>query len=218
VASGRSRAPLSIVARAYGVASLVGTMAVFCVATTAQAQEQSPVPSPMVMPAVGMPVPADCTIVGQAEVADILGFPVEPADASSQAGGICFFTSRAISQDGSVTYAIVTAVNLPQRRAFAAAQARRCAGVVKNAPNAVVCRTYSDVALAIDLDAYFKARTSATEATLVPELGPGAIAAPNAVYVRGRSYVIEAVVRRGETLDVRRATALAKLLIERTAR
>ena len=174
---------------------------------------QSPSPA-----AVFMPLPADCSIVSQAEASEILGYPVASADVSSQAGGICFFTSRAISQDGSVTYAIVTAANLPQRRAFAAAQARRCAGVVKNAPNALACRTYSDVAYAIDLDAYFKARTSATDAIPVVDLGPGAVAAPNALYVRRGAYVLEAVVRRAEILDVPRATALAKLLLTRIAR
>ncbi len=176
------------------------------------ASAQSPAPT-----AVAIPLPADCTIVSQAQASEILGYPVEPADAASQVGGICFFTSRAISQDGSVTYAMVTAANLPQRRAFAAAQARRCAGVVKAAPNALVCRSYADVALAVDLDAYFKARTSATDATPVAELGKDAIAAPNALYVRRGAYVIEAVVRRAEMLDVRRATALAKLLLARIA-
>ncbi len=190
---------------------LVAAACIFGVDMTAFAQ--SPPPT-----AVSMPLPANCSIVAQAEVSEILGYPVESADASSQVGGICFFTSRAISQDGGVTFAIVTEANLPQRRAFAAAQARRCAGVVKSAPNALVCRTYSDVALASDLDAYFKARTSATDAIPVADLGPGAVAAPNALYVRRGAYVIEAVVRRGETLDVPRATALVKLLLTRIAR
>lgn len=186
-------------------------VAVACVVgvdVTALAQSPPPV-------GVVVPLPADCSIVSQAEAAEILGYPVESADASSQAGGICFFTSRAISQDGSLTYAIVTAANLQQRRSFAAAQARRCAGVVKVAPNAIVCRTYADVALAVDLDAYFKARTAATDAMPVKELGVDAVAAPGAIYVRRGDYVIEAVVRRGETLDIPRATTLAKLLLAR---
>ena len=174
-------------------------------------------PSPAAVGA-SSPLPADCSIVSQAEASEILGYPVESADASSQAGGICFFTSRAVSQDGSVTYAIVTTANLPQRRAFAAAQARRCAGVVKVAPNALVCRTYADVALAADLDAYFKALTAATDAMPIEGLGADAIAAPNALYVRRGDYVIEAVVRRGENVDVPRATALAKLLLARVAK
>ena len=199
--------------RVFSFAFLAFVVVAYVVGVDVPALAQSPQPVGVVVP-----LPADCSIVSQAEASEILGYPVEAADASSQAGGICFFTSRAISHDGSVTYAIVTTANLPQRRAFAAAQARRCAGVVRNAPNALVCRTYSDVALASDLDAYFKARTSATDAIPVADLGRGAIAAPNALYLRHGAYVIEAVVRRGETLDVPRATALAKLILTRLAR
>ncbi len=156
-----------------------------------------------------------CTLVGRSEIGEILGYPVAAPDETSRAAGICFFPSRAVSQDGSVSYAIVTQDNLAQRRAFAAAQARRCAGVAKIAPNAVACKAYADVALASDLDAYFTARTSASDATPVAALAPDAIAAPNALYVRRDARVFEIVVRRGENLDVARETALAKLLLER---
>ena len=159
----------------------------------------------------------DCGLVSASEIGDILGYPVEAPDETSRVAGICFFTSRAISQDGSVTYAFVTRTNLAQRRSFAAARARLCAGVAKNARNALVCKAYADLALAPDLDAYFIARTSETDAVPVRSLGPDAIAAPDALYVRRDDRIIEVVVRRGETLDVDRETALAEILLERVS-
>ncbi len=157
-----------------------------------------------------------CALVESTDIGAILGYPVEVADATSRTAGICFFTSRAISQDGSVTYAFVTADNLAQRRSFAAAQARRCAGVAKNAPNALACASYADVANATDLDAYFKARTSSPDAVPVPSLGTSAVAAPNALYVRTPERILEVVVRREERLDIERETTLARLLLERS--
>lgn len=157
----------------------------------------------------------DCDLASRGEIAAILGFPVEAPDTTSRAAGICFFTTSAISQEGSVTYAFVTDANLAQHRAFAAAQARRCAGVVKGAPNALLCAVYANVANASDLDAYFKARTSETDAVPVPSLGPGAIASPDALYVRRDGRILEVVVRLGEAPDVERETALAKMLLDR---
>lgn len=158
-----------------------------------------------------------CGFASVSEIATILGYPVDGPDATSRTAGICFFSARAISQDGSVTYAVVTDANLPQRRAFAAVQARRCGGVAKVAPNAGVCAEYAAVAHAQDLDAYFVARTSSSDATTVPSLGAMAIAAPDALVVRSGTSVLEIVVRRGENLDVERETSLAKLLLARLA-
>jgi len=168
-----------------------------------------PAPEPMV-------AAADCTLVGRDDAARVLGYPVDAPDETSRSAGICFFSSRAISQDGSVTYALVTAANLSQRRAFAATQLRRCAGVAETAPNAGICKTYADVALAPNLDAYFRARTAGADtAAAVPGLGDAAVAAPDALYVRRGETMFEVVVRRGDTLDVERETALAKLLLQR---
>ncbi|GAC1443944.1 MAG: hypothetical protein NVS2B8_09680 [Vulcanimicrobiaceae bacterium] len=186
--------------------AIVAAVAIMVMPSAARAQSSAPQSSPTL---------DVCALVDSSEVATIVGYPVEPPDVASRAAGICFFTTRSISQDGSATYAVVTGENLAQRRTYAAAQARRCAGVAKGAPNALACKGYADLALADSLDAYFTARTSTADASPVPSLGPGAIAAPNALYVRDEARIVEVVVRRGETLDIDREIALAKLVLER---
>ncbi len=160
---------------------------------------------------------ADCGIVGDTDAARILGYPVGAPDDESARSGICFFTTRAVSQEGSVAYALVTAERLPERRAFFAAAARRCAGIARGAPREVICRTYARIATATDLDAYFKARTAYADATPVPNLGEDAVAAPDALFVRRGATIFECVVRRGAALDIERASELARLLLERTS-
>ncbi|GAC1300266.1 MAG: hypothetical protein NVSMB19_06510 [Vulcanimicrobiaceae bacterium] len=189
-------------------AAAVALAAALLAATPIVAAAESPGPSATL-------APADCRIVDATEAARVLGFPVGAPDESAARGGICFFPSRAVSQDGSVTYALVTAERLPQRRAYFAAAARRCGSVAKGAPREAVCRAYVRLAGVTDLDAYFEARTDSAAAKPVARLGALAIAAPDALYVRRGATVVECVVRRGEALDVERSTALARLVLER---
>lgn len=163
------------------------------------------------------PAPADCSIVGPGDAARILGYPVQEADDVARSAGICFYSTRAISDEGALSYAVVTAPWLPERRAFFAAQARRCSGISSGAPKEFICKSYIALAVAADLAAYFAARTSTPDATPVPALGNGARATEAAVYVMTKTRVIEAVVRRGDALDLDRSSELAKLLLSRLA-
>jgi hypothetical protein len=175
----------------------------------ASAQEASPVPAPS---------PADCTAVGVADASRILGFAVDGPDENSRAGGICFYASRAASEDGTVSYALVTDAQLPQRRAFFAALARRCGAVSQASPRQLVCAAYVKLALAKDLDAYFDARTSFAEASPVPGFDVAAIATPDALYLRRANSVLEVSVSRAGDFDLDRSTELAKLLLTRLQR
>jgi hypothetical protein len=207
------------------VARSVAASACFAVLGATVAVAQVPIASPAVTatpgvvssPAAGTAAPPDCTIVGPDEISMILGYAVGPADESSRASGICFFSSRSISEEGSASYAIVDAEHLQQRRAYYAALARRCAGVAPGAPRYVVCKTFSDLAQVKDIDAYFAARTAFPNAEEVKGLGDAAVAAGDALYVKRGEAVYEFVVRRGDALDVDRATSLAKLVLARTA-
>lgn len=162
------------------------------------------------------PAQSACTLVNVDDIARILGFAVEVADETSRSGGVCFFATRAVSDEGSASYGIVSVADLPQRRAFFAVLARQCAGVSAAAPRAAPCATYAKLAAAADLDAYFTARTSVAQATPVA-LGDGAVAVAteDALYVRRGPRVIEVSVKRGEALDVARTTALASLVLAR---
>jgi len=182
------------------------------VAGPSPAWAQSPSPSPESSP----PGAADCRALDASEASRVLGYPVEAADEYSARGGICFFTTRAISQEGSLAYALVTPARLGQRRRFFAASARRCGGVAKTAPNASMCRSYVRLAEVRDLDAYFEARTDDPGATVVPKLGERAVAVSHALYVRRGEIVFECSVRRGGSLDRERSIELARLLLERT--
>jgi hypothetical protein len=176
--------------------------------SSANAGAQNVTPAPL-------PPPADCSIVNADEASHILGYSVSPADEASRTGGICFFPSRSVSQEGSASYAVVTAAQLPQRRGFFAALARRCGSVAHGAPREFACATFVKLALSKDLDDYFAARTSSDDASPVPGLGVTSIATEDALYVRRPDAVVEVVVRRGEDFDLPRATELAKLLLSR---
>ncbi len=174
-------------------------------------------PAPAQSPVPGASAPADaCRLVDAGGAARVLGYPVDGPDEASARGGICFFATRAISQEGSVSYALVTPERLPARRAFFAAAARRCAGVAKGAPNEALCGTFARIAQAADLDAYYEARTTFADATSVAKLGERAIAAPDALYVRRRTTIFECAVRRDGALDIERSKELARLLLERS--
>jgi hypothetical protein len=182
--------------------------------TPGPASSAAPAPAPANAPAP--PGAPDCTLVSRDEIAAILGYAVGPADESSRAGGVCFFASQSVTDDGAASYAIVGNDRLQQRRAFYAVLARRCAGVQPDAPRSAVCKTFSELAQVKDIDAYFSARTDFPNAEAVKGLGDAAVAAGDALYVKRGDLVFEVVVRRGDALDVDRATALAKLVLDRT--
>lgn len=192
------------------VRTVVAALLVLGAAGGAGAQEVTPPTAPP---------PADCTVVNAADASRILGYPVAPADEASRAGGICFFPSRSMSDDGSVSYAVVSDAQLPERRAFYGALARRCGSVGHGAPREFACATFVKLAFAKDLDAYFAARTASPDASPMPAIGGGtAVATPDALYVRRADSVVEVVVRRGDSIDFDRTTELAKLLLARLKR
>jgi hypothetical protein len=160
------------------------------------------------------PSVAACDVVSADEVAAILGLAVQPADEASRTGGICFFATRGVSDEGSASYAIVTAADLPERRAFYSALVVECGGdaaVAATASRAAACATYEKLATASDLDAYFAARTTAADAVPVPDM-KDAVSTGEAVYARRGPRVVEAVVERAQVLDLPRSTALAELV------
>jgi hypothetical protein len=159
------------------------------------------------------PPPADCSLVSGADLESILGVPVQAVDPASRSGGICFFPSRDAAQDGSLSYAIVTADRLPQRRAFYLAYARRCAPAAKGTLNELACRQYLKLAAAQTIDEYFAARTGAGDASPVPGLGEDAVASGNALYVKRGQTVFEVSVVHGDEFDLDAATALAVRLL-----
>jgi hypothetical protein len=161
------------------------------------------------------PVAVDCTIVGAHDAGEIMGFPVQPPDAASQSGGICFFTSRDISHDGSLSYAIVTADRLAQRRAFFRAYSLRCAPAVKGTLNELMCRQFLKLAVAQTIDEYYAARTGAGDASPVPGIGDSAVSSGSALYVRRGETVFEISVTRSGDFDLPAATTVAKELLER---
>jgi hypothetical protein len=140
---------------------------------------------------------------------------VKPADDSSRSGGVCFYASRTLSDDGSASYAIVDKDRLAQRRAYYGVLERRCANVAANAPNAVVCKSVSELAQAKDMDAYYAARTDFPNSEPVKGLGDAAVAAGEALYVKRADVVFEFAVKHGNALDVDRSAALAKLVLAR---
>ncbi|MBD5634578.1 MAG: hypothetical protein IAI49_08885 [Candidatus Eremiobacteraeota bacterium] len=196
----------------------VAPAALFLVLAATAGYAQSPSPSPSIVPspAASSTASADCSIVASDEIAQVLGFAVTPPDDSSRSGGICFFASRSISDNGSASYALVDMDRLQQRRAYYAVLARRCAGVQQGAPHELSCKTFAALSQVKDIDGYFASRTNFPNAEVVKGLGDAAVAAGEALYVKRGDVVFEVTVRRGETLDLDRATALAKLLLART--
>jgi hypothetical protein len=186
-------------------AAAVLLVALFATGSSGRAQDATPPP---------LPPPADCSPVGIADASRILGFAVTGPEEGARRGGICFFPSRAISEDGSVSYAIVTNAQLLQRRGYFVALARRCGAVAPSAPRALICAAYVKLALAKDLDAYFEARTG-PDASPVPGLNSSAVATADALYLRQPDAVIEVIVSRAGDFDLERSTEVAKLLLAR---
>ena len=155
----------------------------------------------------------DCTLVDAQQAGSLLGTDVEDADATSRKGGICSFTSRSVSTDGNLSYAIVTAAEVARRRPYFRLLARRCGGVRPDAPNATVCATYNALAKAQTVDDYYVARTAGAEP--IDGLGDAAAATRAAVYVHRGALVIEAAVRREDAFDLDRSELLARELLTR---
>lgn len=160
-------------------------------------------------------IPADCTIVGTVDAAAILGFAVQAPDPASQSAGVCFFTSRAVAHDGNLSYAVITAAQLPQRRAFFRAYSRRCAAAVKGTLNELACRQFLKLAVAQTIDDYYAARAGAGEPSPVPGLGDSAAANGDALYVKRGQTVFEISVKRGGDFDLVAATKVAQELLAR---
>ncbi|MDQ2858661.1 MAG: hypothetical protein M3R53_08440 [Candidatus Eremiobacteraeota bacterium] len=161
--------------------------------------------------------PAQCDAVDANAAATILGYPVGAPDATSRAAGICFFPTQSISENGIVSYAIITLERLPQRRAYFTALARMCAGVSTVAPRAGLCATYVKLARVENLEDYFTAQTSDPDAVPVPALGDAAFVSHGTLYVRRAGAVFEVVVRRERQFDIARSTGLATLLLQRVS-
>ena len=160
--------------------------------------------------------PADCSIVDANEASKIIGFEVQPPDEISRSGGICHFSNVDISHEGMLSYALITADRLPQRRAFFYALSRRCAPAVKGTLNYLGCRQYLKLAVAETLDDYFAARTSSGDASPIPGLGESAVVNGNALYVKRAQTVFEVSVTVGGEFDLARSTRLANELLART--
>jgi hypothetical protein len=165
--------------------------------------------------AAGTAANADCSLVTAGDAAAILGYDVLPASESARTGGVCFYASQTISQDGGVSYALTDAARLRAIRPYFIALARKCAGIAPSAPNAAACATYAKVARSADLDAYFAARTETTDATAVPGLGERAVSAAGTLYVRRGATIYEALVRRDGAFDIERSEQLVRLLLAR---
>jgi hypothetical protein len=160
-------------------------------------------------------IPADCTILGTADAAAILGYAVQAPDPASQSAGVCFFTSREVAPDGNLSYAVITAAQLPQRRAFFRAYSRRCAPAAKGTLNELACRQFLKLAVAQTIDDYYAARAGAGEPSPVPGLGDSAAANGDALYVKRGQTVLEISVKRGGDFDLVAATKVAKELLAR---
>jgi len=178
------------------------------------AEQNDATASPAAQPSAAAQA-SDCTLVDAKRAGTLLGTDVEDADATSRKGGICSFTSRSLSTDGNVSYAVVTAVEVARRRPYFTLLVRRCGGVRPSAPNAFACATYNALAKAQTADAYYAARTAG--AAPIDDLGDAAAATGAALYVRRGATVIEASVRREDTFDLGRSKTLARMLLERLA-
>jgi len=179
------------------------------VASIVVADDPTPLPTPP---------PADCSIVDARAAEAIAGFEVQGPDETSRFGGICYYPSRLVSHDGSLSYAVVTADRLPQRRAFYTAFSRRCAPAVKGTLNELACRQYLKLAVAQTIEEYFAARTGAGDPSPVPGLGDSAVVNGSVLYVRRGQVVFEATVQRGGDFDLARSTELARELLDHASR
>jgi hypothetical protein len=162
---------------------------------------------------------AECSVVTADEATRLLGYDVLPPDTTARAGGDCFFVSQSMSEDGSVSYSLVTAARLAKLRPYFIAMARRCAGVQPSSARAAPCALYVKLAGVTDLDAYYAARTTLTDAAPVAgglgEGSSGAVSAGGTLFVRAAGIVVEAAFERDGTFDLERSEALARLLLER---
>jgi len=115
---------------------VIAALFAVAIALANQSADASSTAEPSAAPAP----PADCSIVNGTDASAILGYPVQDPDSVSRSGGTCFYISQNVSDDGTLSYAIVTAGSLPQRRAYFRAYSRRCAPAVKGTLNELACR------------------------------------------------------------------------------
>ena len=190
--------------------------AVIVIATSLPvAPSPSPVaPSPSASQA-GLAAFAACSVISADEATQVLGYDVSPPDRAARAGGNCFFASQAMSQDGSVSYALVNAERLVTLRPYFIALARRCAGVAPSSPRAAACAMFRKLAAVTDVDGYYAARTAVPEAELVAGLGDDATSAGGTLFVRQGGAIVEAAVRRDGAFDLARSETLARVLLGR---
>jgi len=172
----------------------------------------SPTPAP-----TATPPPDPCTLVTVVEASALLGYPVLAPDEPTRRAGRCLFTTRSLSDDGSVAYAIVRAPQLAQLTRYYAIVARMCAGVAPGAPREMICKQYVQLAGVTNLDDYFAARTSGSSAQPVPSLGEHAIATDQGLFIRESDSVLEANVQRNQLFELEPSLKLAQLLLERMA-
>jgi hypothetical protein len=161
---------------------------------------------------------AECSAVTVDEATRLLGYDVLPPDVTARAGGDCFLVSQSMSEDGSVSYSLVTSARLVKLRPYFIAMARRCAGVAPSSPRAAVCALYVQLAGVTDLAAYYTARTTLPGAAPVAGLGDGSNGAAEAggtLFVREGGVIVEAAIRRDGNFDLDRSEALSRLLLER---
>jgi hypothetical protein len=186
---------------------IAGALFSLAVAIGAAGQSSDASPAPVSTP--------DCTLIDGAEASSILGYTVGDPDAVSLAGGTCFFISRSASEDGTLSYAIVTDASLPERRAYFRAYSIRCAPAAKGTLNELACRQFLALAQADDLDSYYAARAAAGDVMPVSGLGDAAVASGSGLYVRRGGAVYEVSVVRGGDFDLERSEKLARELLAR---
>ncbi len=158
---------------------------------------------------------ADCSIVPFEEVPSLLGYGVSPASTTARAEGVCSYGSALASEDGLLSYTVVTKERLARLEPYFTALARLCAGTVPSSPRAAACAMYVKLASVRDLDDYYAVRVMLADAEPVAGLGDAAASAGGALYVRDGGFIIEAVVRRDGVFDLERAEGLARLLLAR---
>jgi hypothetical protein len=162
------------------------------------------------------PPPPDCSIVDSRAASGILGYAVGDPDSNSLSAGTCFYIARSASEDGTLSYSIVTADSLPERRAYFRAYSRRCASAAKGTLNELACRQFVALSLATDIDAYYTARAGAGDAAPIDGLGDSAVVSGSAIFVKRGAAVYEASVLRGGDVDLERTTKLAQALLSGT--
>ena len=157
-------------------------------------------------------VAASCAAISPREADDIAGVPLTGPDPTSQAGGVCFFTARSVSDDADLRYAIVREADVARSRVYYDALVRTCAGVAPQAARAAECARYATLAKTDKLDAYIASELSPA-GTVALDTPPHAFWSGRTVVVRGADFVVEASVRRDGVADRARSVRLATAVL-----